>query len=180
MKCLPTKINGLNKILCNLFSDQRGDFCKIYQKETFSELGLNTEWREQFFSRSNRGVVRGLHFQYPPHDHAKLVTCLDGEVLDVVVDLRRGSSTYGQHETILLKSTDNIVVYIPRGMAHGFLSLTHGSLVHYSTETIHSPLHDSGVHWASCGIDWQLSGDCITISDRDKGFASFQEFKSPF
>jgi dTDP-4-dehydrorhamnose 3,5-epimerase len=180
MKCVPTKFNGLNKIFCNSFSDQRGDFCKTYQKEIFSELGLNTEWREQFFSRSNRGVVRGLHFQLPPNDHAKLVTCLEGEVLDVVLDLRRGSSTYGKHETILLKSTENIVVYIPRGMAHGFLSLTHGSLVHYTTETIHSPLHDSGVHWASCGIDWQFSIDDIIVSNRDKNFPFLHDFMSPF
>lgn len=180
MKCIPTKINGLYKIQFNLFLDQRGGFCKTFHKELFAELGLNTVWNEQFFSRSNRGVIRGLHFQIPPHEQAKMVACLDGEVLDVVVDLRRGSDTYGEHETILLNSTNNVAVYIPRGVAHGFLSLINGSLVYYNTETVHSPLHDSGIRWDSCGIDWQVNESEIVLSDRDKSFPSLQEFHSPF
>ena len=174
-----TPISGLFTIHSRVFTDQRGTFVKTYHANRFAELGLNTTWRERFWSASRAGVIRGLHFQVPPADHAKLVACSAGRVLDAVVDLRVGSPSYGCHQTFELSADNGVMVYIPRGMAHGFQSLEDGSLLQYDVETVHDPICDKGIRWDTCGIPW-LDETAPILSVRDASFPSLSEFESPF
>lgn len=179
MDIQPTAISGLFTIQTRVFSDQRGTFVKTYHAERFAELGLNSMWRERFWSASRAGVIRGLHFQIPPSDHAKLVTCSYGRVFDAVVDLRVNSPTYGAHQTFELSADIGMIVYIPRGMAHGFQSIEDGSVVQYDVETVHDPACDQGICWNSCGISWKGTHAPI-VSARDAVFPSLGDIKSPF
>jgi dTDP-4-dehydrorhamnose 3,5-epimerase len=174
-----TPISGLFTIRSRVFTDQRGTFVKTYHANRFAELGLNTTWRERFWSASRAGVIRGLHFQIPPADHAKLVACSTGRILDAVVDLRVGSPSYGCHQTFELSADNGVMVYIPRGMAHGFQSLEDGSVLQYDVETVHDPACDQGIRWDSCGIPWHEKSEPI-LSVRDASFPSLSEFESPF
>lgn len=178
MEFLETPIGGCYEIRPRVLADLRGAFIKTFHKDVFAERGLVTEFAEEYFTVSRKGVVRGLHFQTPPMDHVKLVYCVRGEVFDVVVDLRRGSPTYGRHETFSLSAERGNMVYIPRGMAHGFCALTEGATMMYKVTTVYSPDHDGGVLWDSAGIAWP-DRDPI-ISDRDMGFAGLDKFDSPF
>jgi dTDP-4-dehydrorhamnose 3,5-epimerase/CDP-3, 6-dideoxy-D-glycero-D-glycero-4-hexulose-5-epimerase len=162
-----------------VFEDFRGDFVKTFHAGLFSELGIDFAPVEEFFSTSKRGVLRGMHFQLPPHDHAKLVYCVRGRVLDVLLDLRRGSPTFGQAASAELSRQNHHQFFIPAGVAHGFLSLEDDSVMVYKTTSVHAPSHDSGVRWDSFGFDWQLTQPPI-VSARDAAFATFPEFISPF
>jgi dTDP-4-dehydrorhamnose 3,5-epimerase len=157
--------------------DRRGVFVKTMTRGLFGELGLPFEYSEEFYSISNRDVIRGMHFQIPPHDHVKLVYCAVGEVLDVLVDLRSGPD-YGRVASLTLSAADPKVLIIPKGIAHGFRSITDGSLMVYKTSTEHAPAHDRGLRWDSFGFDWG-SADPI-VSDRDLAHPGFPSFDSPF
>ena len=132
-----------------------------------------------FWSSSAKGVIRGLHFQAPPYDHAKLVACVAGAIWDVTVDLRRTSPTYGRHVARELTAENGVQLYLPRGMAHGFLALSEGAVVSYAVESAHHPAADRGLRWDSCGIPWPLDGT-PTISARDAAFPGLAAFESPF
>jgi dTDP-4-dehydrorhamnose 3,5-epimerase len=161
----------------NTAEDPRGSFMKFFKNSVFKELGWPTEWREQYISTSHPNVIRGMHFQLPPHDHDKLVIVVSGRIKDAVVDLRRSSPHHGHHG--LFTVTQGQGVFIPRGFAHGFLSTgPQDAVLLYLTTSEYQPSHDAGILWNSLGIDWPV-GEAI-ISDRDRGFASFQEFKTPF
>lgn len=160
------------------FGDARGRFVKVFHEQAFRDLGLHTDFAEEYYSVSHRNVIRGLHFQTPPHDHVKLVYCVQGEVLDVVLDLRVGSPTYGQHATFRLSAEKANSIYIPKGMAHGFCALSDEAIMVYKVSTVYAPHNDAGVRWDSAGIDWPTASPII--SDRDAGFAGFGEFTSPF
>ncbi|MCS6969914.1 MAG: dTDP-4-dehydrorhamnose 3,5-epimerase [Planctomycetota bacterium] len=174
-----TEIPGVFCIRPFVHHDQRGVFCKLWRRDEFLRLGLNGDWREAFYSTSCAGVIRGLHFQVPPADHAKLIACCRGRIWDVVVDLRRGSPTYGQHVARELSDDNRCMFYIPRGCAHGFLALTNDALVMYGVETEHAPTHDQGIRWDSCGIQWPLTAEPI-VSPRDRSFVALADFDSPF
>jgi dTDP-4-dehydrorhamnose 3,5-epimerase len=141
----------------------------------YEELGLPRHWAEDFWSISTRGVLRGLHYQGPPHEHSKTVTCLEGEIFDVVVDLRVDSPTYGMHQTIRLDSGDPAVLVMPAGVAHGFQVITNTALVYYKTSSLHFPPADGGILWNSCGIEWPLEP---ILSPRDASFESFHSYAS--
>lgn len=158
--------------------DQRGHFVKWFNSDVFSKLGLCVNWAEVYASVSTSGVVRGLHFQVPPFDHAKLVFCLSGRALDVVLDLRRGSQTYGKHIQVRLSSDQARALYVPSGCAHGFLSEVDQTLMVYQVSSPYSPRFDSGVRWDSAGIDWPVQ-DAV-VSERDAALPGFDEFDSPF
>lgn len=179
MELVPTDISGCFEIRPKVFNDVRGMFVKSFHEPTFRNFGLNTVWREQFWSSSARGVLRGLHFQVPPADHAKLVTCVSGAVLDVVVDLRKSSPTFGKHVRCELTSANGHLLYIPRGMAHGFLAKTEGAIMTYVVETVHDPACDRGLLWNSCDIDWPFDSAPI-ISARDASFPAFSREETPF
>lgn len=173
-----TKIHGCCIILPRVLSDERGMFIKTYHDEMFSRHGLNTEWKEEYYSVSHNNVLRGLHFQMPPHDHEKLVYITSGRVLDVVVDLRKASPTYGQHVITELSAENNNMLYIPRGCAHGFYVSSGIAVMHYKVSSVYAPTHDTGILWNSAGIAWPNTNPLI--SPRDGSFPRMQDFVSPF
>ncbi len=169
---------GVFEIIHRKFIDDRGTFLKTFNYDVFNEKNLECDFKEMFYSFSHRNVLRGMHFQTPPHDHAKLVHCLKGQILDVILDLRKNLPTYGKCVSASLSAENGNSIYIPRGLAHGFLSLEDDSLVHYSVTTTHSPAQDQGILWDSFGFDWGLKNPIL--SSRDQGFAKFRDFSSPF
>ena len=178
MKVLKTNLEGLFLIQSNVFKDQRGIFVKTFHKEIFKENGLETDFRESFFSISKKNVIRGMHFQLPPDEHVKLVYCVYGKVLDVVVDIRNNSPTYGESFSVELTEDNGNILYIPKGFAHGFKSLMDNSVVVYMTTKEYSPENDTGIRWDSFGFNWQV--DNPILSERDKNFLPLLEFRSPF
>ncbi len=173
-----SKIDGCYELAPRIFKDNRGSFVKVFHYEAFDELGLENKYAEEYYSKSYRGVIRGLHFQVPPRDHVKLVYCTEGKVFDVVVDLRLGSETFGVFETFNLCADSANMVYVPSGLAHGFCSLSETSTLVYRTSTTYDPSCDSGILWSSIGIDWPEKNPIL--SSRDKSFTEFKAFKSPF
>lgn len=161
-------------------TDYRGDFVKVYQAAAVSGVPADEDdaVAELFWSRSARGVLRGLHFQVPPHAHRKLVTVISGAVLDVVVDLRVGSPTYGDHVTIALDAARPTAIQVPVGCAHGFQSTADDTVVLYATSTVHAPDADRGIRWDTIGVDWPITD--VDVSPRDAGFPPLTDFQSPF
>jgi len=175
---LLSKIPGCFELRPKMFEDVRGRFVKTFHKDFFLQHGLNTEWREEYYSTSSQGVLRGLHFQLPPHDHEKLVYCSHGEVLDAVVDLRVGSPTYGQYALFRLNSEEANMVYVPRGLAHGFFTLSKIATMMYKVASVYASQHDSGILWNSAGIEWPEKLPILSV--RDAGFKKLADFESPF
>lgn len=177
-KIIETDMPGLFLINFKKFEDERGLFSKPFEKEVFEELGLETKFVEDFFSISKKNVIRGLHFQIPPAEHVKLVYCTFGKIFDVVVDLRRGSPTYGKFQTFELSPERALALYIPKGFAHGFLVLSEVAVVSYKVSTQYSPEYDRGILWNSVGVRWPVEKPIL--SERDSKFPRFDEFESPF
>jgi dTDP-4-dehydrorhamnose 3,5-epimerase len=160
------------------FEDPRGNFLKTFHQPDFAALGMDFHPREEFFSTSHRAVVRGMHFQLPPHDHEKLVYCVRGAALDVVLDLRKASPGFGKFAGIELSAQNHRLFYIPRGVAHGFLSLHDDTIMIYKTSTVHVPTHDAGIRWDSFGFVWPVATPIL--SERDRLFPALADFNSPF
>ena len=158
--------------------DRRGSFVKLFHEQSFREEELETHFPETYYSTSCRGVLRGLHFQLPPREHVKLVYCLDGLIFDAVVDLRRGSPTYGQFATFELSGREATMLYIPLGMAHGFYVQSDSAMVLYNVSTTYSPAHDAGILWNSAGIPWPSLSPIL--SARDDTFPALTDFNTPF
>jgi dTDP-4-dehydrorhamnose 3,5-epimerase/CDP-3, 6-dideoxy-D-glycero-D-glycero-4-hexulose-5-epimerase len=175
---LPTGFPGLHLLRPRLFQDQRGLFIKTFRSDQFRDLDIPFEPREEFYSLSAKNVLRGMHFQLPPGAHAKLVYCLSGSVLDVVLDMRHKSSTYGKSYSVLLDNKTRDILFIPVGFAHGFLSLEDNSLMVYKTDAVHAPELDTGIAWNSFGFDWKIASPIM--SERDRKFVAWSEFQSPF
>jgi dTDP-4-dehydrorhamnose 3,5-epimerase len=161
----------------NRFQDARGTFVKVFARSLFERDGVSIDMAEEFYSVSNKDVLRGMHFQSPPHDHGKVVYCAVGAVLDVLLDLRGGPG-YGRTASVLLSEEEPGLIVIPKGVAHGFVSRRDGSLMVYKTSTEHSPQHDRGLRWDSFGFDWGCSAP--VLSERDLRHESFAQFTSPF
>lgn len=173
-----TNIPGCLEIRPLIREDRRGRLVKVFQREAFIEMGLHTNFSEDFYSVSRRGVIRGLHFQAPPADHIKLVYCLDGTIQDAALDLRRNSPTFGQHALIQLSAEEGNMLYIPHGLAHGFCTLSETAIVAYKTSTSYSPEYDRGIHWNSAGIPW--AEPTPLVSERDSTHPPLANFQSPF
>ena len=173
-----TKLPGCFEVQPRIFDDERGRFVKVFHQDEFVRLGLETCFREEYYSHSRRGVIRGMHFQTPPSDHVKLVYCVQGEVQDVVLDLRKGSPTYGRADSIKLSAELGNYLYIPKGLAHGFCTTSTLATLVYKVSTVYEPQHDSGVLWSSFGVEWPNLER--VISARDTSFKPLSEFKSPF
>jgi dTDP-4-dehydrorhamnose 3,5-epimerase/CDP-3, 6-dideoxy-D-glycero-D-glycero-4-hexulose-5-epimerase len=173
MTSLDQPLPGVHLLKPKVFEDERGDFVKTYHEGLFEKLGITFKPVEEFFSTSRKNVLRGMHFQIPPHDHDKLVYCIRGRVLDVLLDLRSTSPTYKMFTSAELSRENHHQFFIPRGVAHGFLALEDDSVMVYKTSTVHAPTHDSGVFWDSFGYDW----NCFSpvISDRDRKFQELSE-----
>lgn len=172
------RIPGVLQLFPTVHSDHRGVLVKTIEKSWFDQASISCDWPEQFYSRSNAGVVRGLHFQLPPADHQKLVFCVNGTALDVVVDLRVGSPTYGEAESFLLDDVSWCGVVIPRGLAHGFAALRDNTVMAYATSTEYDASRDAGIRWDSAPLEWPMSDP--VVSDRDRALPRFEEFVSPF
>ena len=176
---IDTPIEGIKLITLAPIRDERGWFLKTFHAPTFAAAGLETNFPESFVSLSKRNVIRGMHFQTPPHDHAKIVRCVSGQVLDVALDIRKDSETYGQHATFKLDADNPQAVYMPSGIAHGFLTLSDEAVLEYQTSTVHHPASDSGIRWDSFGCAWPLAGAPI-MSRRDQDFPTLADLESPF
>lgn len=180
MDLIAEPLPGVKILRPFVFEDARGSFVKPFHESQLAAHGISFRVREEFFSISSAKVLRGMHFQLPPHDLQKLVYCIQGRVLDVLLDLRTASPTFGQSCRFELSAANRHVVHIPVGFAHGFLSMEDGSCLVYKTDATHAPDSDSGIRWDSFGFDWPLSGTQPEISKRDLDHPTLSEFKSPF
>ncbi|ABE63801.1 dTDP-4-dehydrorhamnose 3,5-epimerase [Nitrobacter hamburgensis X14] len=154
------------------FSDTRGYFCETFQRADFAAQGLDCDFLQDNQSSSDRpGTVRGLHFQRPPFAQTKLVRVLRGSILDVAVDLRRSSSSFGRHVAMELSSESNEQLLVPAGFAHGFCTLEPDTVVFYKVDQVYSAAHDSGVNWADSrlGIEWPVASAEANLSEKDRG-----------
>lgn len=176
---LPSRLAGCLELRPSTHRDERGSFVKPFQASTFESLGLESRWGEIFYSVSGRGVIRGLHLQVPPAAQAKLVSCVVGEILDVVVDVRVGSPTFGEHDAFRLTGGEMAAVYVAEGFAHGFAALTEPAVVAYAVTNEHDPACDTGVRWDSVpGLLWPV--EAPIISARDAALPTLDAFASPF
>jgi dTDP-4-dehydrorhamnose 3,5-epimerase/CDP-3, 6-dideoxy-D-glycero-D-glycero-4-hexulose-5-epimerase len=173
-----TFIEDLYLIELNSFKDNRGLFVKTFYTEIFVLNGLESSICESFYSVSHKNVIRGMHFQIPPDDHAKLVSLISGRIIDVVLDIRKESKTFGKYFSIELGESVRNSLYIGRGLAHGFLSLEDNSIVEYHTTSLHSQFSEMGIHYDSFGFEW--NADNPIVSERDNNFIRFDQFNSPF
>lgn len=179
MKLIGEYLDGVKLIEPFVFSDARGSFVKPFHENDLSKLGIEMQVREEFFSISHQGVLRGMHFQTPPHAHSKLIYCSRGGVLDVVLDIRKASPTYGQAANFELSDENHYVVCIPKGFAHGFVSLSADSCLIYKTDCVYAPDSDEGILWDSFGFEWPITSSPM-LSERDLSFPTLAEFESPF
>ena len=175
MKFIQSKINGCQIIETNTIHDKRGTFVKNFNKDIFYQNNIDENFEESYFSRSKKGVIRGMHFQTPPSEISKLVFCSEGEILDVFLDIRPNSITFGKFQKINLSALNGLHIYIPKGIAHGFQVLSEFATVHYLQSGVYEPSNDSGILWNSFGMDWPISDQIL--SDRDKNFTNFNSFK---
>lgn len=182
MNIIKTVIDGVVILEPRVFTDSRGYFFESYNKEVFEKEVGHVDFVQDNESCSSRGVVRGLHFQRPPHAQAKLVRCVRGSVLDVAVDIRKGSSTFGKHVSCLLTEHNHRQVFIPRGFAHGFAVLSDTAVFQYKCDNYYCPEADGGISIldSSLGIDWQLDIAQAILSEKDKHHPLLAEFESPF
>lgn len=182
MNIIKTDIEGVVIIEPRIFNDSRGYFFESYNKKDFDEAIGNVEFVQDNESRSTRGVMRGLHFQRPPHAQAKLVRCVKGTVLDVAVDIRKGSPSYGRHVACLLTEDNHRQFFIPRGFAHGFAVLSDVAVFQYKCDNYYAPQADGGISILdeSLGIDWQIKIKDAILSEKDKNHPLLADFDSPF
>lgn len=179
MKIIDTPLSDLKILQSDLISDRRGAFQKIFNESSFKDSKLRTDFKEFYYSISHKNVIRGLHFQIPPHEHVKLVFVTRGEILDVVIDIRKNSLTYGHVFSIILNDFKEQALYIPEGFAHGFLSLKYDTIVNYMQTSVYNKDSDTGILYKSIDFGWNNVQSPI-VSERDQSFISFEQFKSPF
>jgi len=182
MKFVNTPIEGLVIIEPTVFEDDRGYFSESYNKKKFEKAIGNISFVQDNESKSSRGVLRGLHFQKPPYAQAKLVRCIEGKVLDIAVDIRDGSDTYGQNVSVELSGENKKQVFIPRGFAHGFLVLSNTAIVSYKVDNSYAPTYDAGIRWddPTLNIQWGVNEREVLVSEKDAKLPFFSEFETPF
>jgi len=170
-----TFLNDLYLLQNTRFEDERGTFVKTFHADFFEKKRMQTDFKESYYSVSRKNVLRGMHFQLSPHDHAKLVYVTAGEILDVVVDIRKKSSSFGQYFTIVLSAERANSLYIGKGFAHGFLTLSDSATVVYQTTSTYHAEFDCGIRWDSFGFDWNDVPELI-MSERDRDFPTLDVF----
>lgn len=180
MEVTETEIKGLFIIQPKVFADQRGYFFESYNSEVFKLKGIDTNFLQDNQSLSHAGVLRGLHFQAPPHEQGKLVRVITGAVLDVAVDIRKDSPTYGKHISIELTEENKTMFYISPGFAHGFATLRDNTIFSYKCTNVYNKTSEGCVLWndRDLGINWKINNPIL--SEKDLSGTPFKEFKSPF
>ena len=182
MEIIKTGIEGLLILEPRIFKDTRGYFFESFSQREFEEKVGPVHFVQDNESMSTYGVMRGLHFQRPPYTQSKLVRCVKGAVLDVAVDLRQGSPTYGQHVAVELTAENHRQFFIPKGFAHGFAVLSETAVFQYKCDEFYHPEADAGISILdeSLGIDWRIPMDKAILSDKDTRHGMLADFQSPF
>lgn len=182
MEVIKTNIEGVVIIEPKVFKDARGYFFESFSQREFEEKVRKINFVQDNESMSSYGVMRGLHFQCPPFTQSKLVRCVKGRVLDVAVDIRKGSPTYGQHVAVELTEENHRQFFVPRGFAHGFAVLSEIAVFQYKCDNFYAPEADGGINIKdeSLGIDWQILTSNAILSDKDLKHAYLKDFDSPF
>lgn len=182
MEVIKTEIDGVVIIKPRIFTDSRGYFFESYSKREFDEKVGPIDFVQDNESCSTYGVMRGLHFQRPPFTQAKLVRCVKGAVLDVAVDIREGSATFGRHVAVELTEENHLQFFIPHGFAHGFAVLSETAVFQYKCDNYYHPEADGGISIQdpSLGIDWRIDPAKAILSDKDLKHAVLKDFDSPF
>lgn len=179
MPFIPTGLPGLIVFEPKVFADDRGYFLETYQRKLFAEAGITTDFIQDNEAKSTYGVLRGLHYQVPPYAQAKLVRVVEGEVLDIVVDIREGSPTYGKSYNIRLSAANKKQLYVPRGFAHGYVVLSETAIFCYKCDNYYSKAHEGGLRYddPALGIDWDFDLQKATLSERDKEWPEFGQHR---
>lgn len=182
MEIIKTKLDGVVMIEPKIFRDSRGYFFESFSQREFEEKVCKINFVQDNESMSSYGVMRGLHFQRPPFTQAKLVRCVKGAVLDVAVDIRKDSPTYGQHVAVELTEDNHYQMFIPHGFAHGFSVLSETAIFQYKCDQFYHPESDAGISILdkSLGIDWRIPTDKAILSDKDTRHPLFKDFVTPF
>ena len=182
MEVIKTAIPEVVILEPKVYQDDRGYFFEAFSEEVFSRLVTPTHFVQDNESRSSYGVVRGLHFQAPPHAQAKLVRVVKGSVLDVAVDLRKGSPSYGTHVAVELSEENHRMLFIPRGFAHGFSVLSSDAIFQYKCDNYYAPQSEGAVAWddPTLSIDWRVPTQDVILSAKDAHHPCLDEFNTPF
>ena len=182
MEVIKTKIPGVVIIEPRLFPDARGYFFESFSKREFEEKVGKIEFVQDNESKSSYGVLRGLHFQKPPYAQSKLVRVVKGAVLDVAVDIRKGSPTFGQHVAVELTEDNHRQFFIPQGFAHGFAVLTDEVIFQYKCDNFYAPVSEGAIAWddPDLGIDWRVPAEKVILSEKDKKHPRLKEMETPF
>jgi len=177
-----TPIPGLILIEPSIFSDERGYFFEAYNKQVFDKNIGPVDFVQDNESKSVYGVLRGLHFQKPPYAQAKLVHCINGEVIDIAVDLRQDSPTFGRYFSVILSSDNKKQLFVPKGFAHGYAVLSEQATIAYKVDGFYAPDHDSGIIWndPDLGIDWGIDDSDVIISPKDSALYPLSETDTSF
>ena len=180
MEVIETGINDLVVIRPKVFKDERGYFFESFNQKAFEAIGIKEQFTQDNQSLSSKGILRGLHFQTPPHAQGKLVRVIKGAVLDVAVDIRKHSPTYGQHYTVELTEDNFLMMFIPAGFAHGFATLADQTIFSYKCTDTYHPECEGGLMWNDPDLNIQWNIDQPILSDKDKKNQAFAGFTSPF
>ena len=182
MPFIQTKIKDVVIFEPRIFTDDRGYFFETYNEKLFNDNGVTAKFVQDNQSKSSYGVIRGLHFQKGEHAQAKLVRVLQGRVLDVAVDLRKGSETYGKHVAVELSDVNNLQLFIPRGFAHGFSVLSKTAVFAYKCDNLYCKESEGGINCndSDLGIDWQIPAEDRILSEKDKLHPLFKDFETCF
>ena len=182
MEVIKTAIDGLVIIEPKVFKDARGYFFESFSQREFEQKVRKINFVQDNESMSSYGVMRGLHFQRPPYTQSKLVRCVKGRVLDVAVDIRKGSPTYGEHVAVELSEDNHRQFFVPRGFAHGFVVLSETAIFQYKCDNFYAPEADGGINIKdeSLGIDWQIAMEDALLSEKDLKHLCLKDFDSPF
>ena len=183
MKVTKTKIPGVLIIDTDVFGDHRGYFTETYSKPKYEKMGITVDFVQDNMSFSaQKGTLRGLHWQNPPYAQSKLVSCTKGTVIDVAVDIRKGSPTYGKHVAVELTEDNHRQFFIPRGFAHGFAVLSETAVFQYKCDEFYHPEADGGISILdeSLGIDWKIPTEHAILSEKDTKHDMLKDFDSPF
>ncbi len=180
MQFVKHEIEGVFEIFPRVFDDKRGYFFESFRDDLFKQNGITVDFVQDNESLSSKGVLRGLHFQKPPFAQDKLVRVINGAVLDVIVDIRKSSPTYGKHATFVVDAKRKNMVFVPKGMAHGFLTLEDHTVFSYKCSDVYNKESESGLLWNDplLNIDWGVADGII--SDKDREWSGIKDFDSPF